>query len=248
MSDKEEETHSTPKKATLDDIWQQVCKNGKQLATVTTNIEEIQGMMHELKIENDKLKREVATLKEIEEKLKEQLAEVKHTAKVALERANDTDQYSRRNNIRIYGLKEKQKGAGGEEGGDDTEEQVLKLFSTMQLKVKAEDLEAAHRLGAKNPDKNTSRGVIVRFINRKQKENAIKNRRKLKNTGVVVVEDLTDVNYKLLQRVKSDPLCENAWTINGKVTMKTKSGRIVKVHSTSHLEEQRAHWAKKPGR
>jgi hypothetical protein len=86
--------------------------------------------------------------------------------------------------------------------------------------------------------------VIVRFVNRKVKESVIKNRTKLKNTGVVVVEDLTDMNYKLFQRVKADPLCENAWTINGKVTMKTKSGRIVKVHSASHMEQQRALWAK----
>lgn len=248
MSDIEDNvTHSTPKMATatLDDIMQQVCRNGKQLATVTTTIEGIQGMLHDLRVENDQLKKEVATLKKKEEELRGQLAEAKHTATVALERVNDTDQYNRRNNIRIYGLKEKQVQKGEGNAVDDTEVQVLKLFSSMEVKVKPEDLEASHRLGAKNPDKNSPRGVIVRFINRKLKESVIKNRRKLKNTGVVVVEDLTDMNYKLLQRVKADPLCENAWTINGKVTMKTKSGRIVKVHSASHMEEQRTLWAKK---
>jgi regulator of replication initiation timing len=109
MSDQKNEDemmHSTPKTATLDDIMKQVCQNGKQLATVTTTIDGIQGMLHDLRVENDQLKKEVATLKKKEEELRGQLTEAKHTATVALERVNDTDQYSRRNNLRIYGLKE----------------------------------------------------------------------------------------------------------------------------------------------
>lgn len=234
---------------TLEDIMLEVRKNGQRLETLTNTIEQIEGTMHELRVENDKLKREVTTLKQKEEELRGQLAEVKHTASVTLNRANDTDQYSRRNNIRIYGLKEKEreKAGGGGAGAlkEDTEAEVLQLCADMGVPLKPDDIEAAHRLGTVSSTKTgTPRGVIVRFVNRKQKERVIKNRRKLKDSGIVMVEDLTDTNYKLFQHVRADPLSDKVWTINGKVTMKTRSGKIVKVHSLEHLEQNRAQWAK----
>ena len=39
-------------------------------------------------------------------------------------------------------------------------------------------------------------------------------------------------------RVKDDALCDQAWTRNGRVLMKTKKGRIVLVNSLSDLTTQ----------
>ena len=86
----------------------------------------------------------------------------------------------------------------------------------MTLEIQKNDIEACHRLGKENPGKNSPRGVIVRFISRKDRDTIIYYRRKLKRSGVVIVEDLTPDNYALYRKVKEDSLCDQAWTQNGK--------------------------------
>ena len=98
----------------------------------------------------------------------------------------------------MYGIPERN-GEKGEEQ-EDCEEEVLSMFQKKtKLDIRGNDIEACHRLGKKNPEKNSPRGIIVRFISTKSRDTVLYNGRTLKRSGVVIVEDLTPGNYTFLR-------------------------------------------------
>ena len=89
------------------------------------------------------------------------------------------------------------------------EDSVLKVFhDKMTLRhIRKQDLDAVHRLDGKKA--GTSRGIIVRFVSRKTRDEVIANRRKLKKKdgkSLVIVEDLTKRNYHLYNVARDDPV------------------------------------------
>ena len=79
------------------------------------------------------LNKEIASLQSEVTKLKSKLIE-------ASAKANDNEQYSRRNNIRIFGLAETE--------GEDCYDEVLKLCQNdLEINVTRDELDHAHRVG-----------------------------------------------------------------------------------------------------
>ena len=99
----------------------------------------------------------------------------------------DLEDHSRRNNPKMDGIKEK---VG--QSWEDCEAEVEKLF---REKLDIEDkiiIERAHRAKkTKNSKKNQSRTMICCLLNFKDKENILKNCRKLKGTNIFVSEDFS---------------------------------------------------------
>lgn len=236
---------------TNEQIMQQLKENGnalkennKELARLSDMVERLNGQVHELQNSNDALKKEIKEGKEREETLRNDLAATKDLVNVAARRADELDQYIRRNNIRIYGVKE-----DGEDADSGLcERKILDIIhNKLELKdVTASDIEAAHRLNSQNSataggnagaaaQRPPTRSIIVRFVSRKTRDSVLYNRRKLKNSGITMVEDLTKTNFQLYTKVKEDELCNKAWTKNGKVMMETKTGRVSWIKSMADL-------------
>ncbi|KAK7475082.1 hypothetical protein BaRGS_00033695, partial [Batillaria attramentaria] len=183
--------------------------------------------------------REISRLTDVE------TSAARDLANVALRRADELDQYIRRNNMRIYGV--------GEEGEDKDpalcESKIMDIIhNKLGLKdVSPRDIEAVHRLGKEPKRRATAgetvspRGIIVRCVSRKTRDNILYRRKKLKNSGVSMVEDLTQTNYHLLQRVKEYDLCKSAWTKNGKVMMESKTGRVTWIKCLADLTDDKIH-------
>lgn len=147
------------------------------------------------------------------------------------ERANnDLEQYSRRNNIRIHGY--------SMQPGESYKSAVVRLCSTqLHVTVREDDLDAAHPLpsttattSAKTASSNPTRQpppptIIVRFHQRDLRDTVIKSRSKLKNTGILVTDDLTHQNQKLLRKLHHDPKIERAWSWMGKILAIPKGAR-----------------------
>ena len=71
-------------------------------------------------------------------------------------------------------------------------------------------MEAVHRLGRKQR-KDAPRGIIARFVSRSVRDSVIRARRNLRQSGIVIVEDLTPRAYSLLWTVKDDTsVCKEA--------------------------------------
>lgn len=63
-------------------------------------------------------------------------------------------------------------------------------------------IDVAHRVGKKKKDR--PRAIIVRFHNRDDRMEVLRERKKLKNTGITIVDDLCWELLQVFNRVRND--------------------------------------------
>ena len=111
--------------------------------------------------------------------LKAKVAELESHLKVQDTLIDDQEQYSRRDNVRIW-LPVK------ESRDDDTDKIVMEVTSKMNVPIKMEEISRTHRVG--KPSQNKPRAIICRFLNWRVKHRFMKGRSFLKNTEIYVSE------------------------------------------------------------
>ena len=118
--------------------------------------------------------------------LKEELTRMKYGWKSLEMRMNDLEQYIRSNNIRIYGLEDKEK----DETHENTTYTILNfLRNKLDISLKPSGIDIAHKLGKFTEKGN--RSVICRFVSRMQRVEIMKKRKMLKGSHNVIRDDLT---------------------------------------------------------
>nr|KAG5708209.1 hypothetical protein BaRGS_021143 [Batillaria attramentaria] len=199
------------------------------------------GRMYQVEQENTSLKEELAHCRKGMEDAKRVADEAKYEAGVARAQAGDLEQYGRRYNVRVFGVKE-----DDDETAQQCEEKVLRIINEkLELKgIKSADVDAIHRLGKKpkprraeqnhsDSDSDTEsrpRAIIVRFVSRKCTQDVLRNRRKLRGTKISIAEDLSRDRYRLLRQVKEKEV-DDAWSRDGKIFVKVV---WLKAYSTSY--------------
>jgi len=148
--------------------------------------------------------------------LKEIINEQNKTIEKLEQKADDAEQYSRRNLVRIFGIKE-----------NETENVEQTVIETMKQHLKIEispgTIDNIHRTGKKVQDKD--RPIIVKFTSYKHKLNLILKRKDLRGTGISIQDDLTKERLNLLKQAKVKVGLENAWAVRGNVYIKTANGK-----------------------
>ena len=86
------------------------------------------------------------------------------------------------------------------------------------------DIEAAHPVGQAKDGNPVP--LIVHFHHRADQNECIKERSNLKNTGVVIQEDLTKKKVLLLNRVRNHDLVEQTWFSNGRIHGKVNKSPV----------------------
>ena len=124
----------------------------------------------------------------------------------ALQRSNDNEQYGRLEAIRVYGIPEN----------------VCDLFVTffrtsLVSNIVLNHINKIHRLGAPSNVLPKPQPIILRFFAHGHKRDCIHNRKKLKDKGIVIVEDLTRINHHALDRARNHELVTSAWSVEGKL-------------------------------
>lgn len=161
-------------------------------ATTETIMQEIKQNLHKARsVEDDvtSLKHEVCKNKSSNDKL---------------------EQYSRKENIKIFGLKENP--------NEDLEMKVIDLSKDIGVDIVADDISVCHRLpgGGKYP-----RPAIVKFVRRKTKVSIMKAKKNLKELpqrkDVFITDDLTRLRSKIVRYMKDDEKISKVWTIEGKI-------------------------------
>lgn len=150
-------------------------------------------------------------VKDITDKLLPSSAEFQ---KVNLLHRYDNDrleQYTRSDNLRIIGIEEDQ-----DEDEDVLQAKVLEIAADIGVKLNADDISIAHRLGKAG---ERSRPVIVRFCQRKKRNAVLKNKKELKkkNKKVYINEDLTTLRSALLKMAKEKTEVRNVTTRDGRI-------------------------------
>lgn len=138
-----------------------------------------------LKNENSAMKMENEGLKKSVAKLQERVVRLEMIA-------DDSEQYSRRNCIRITGIPE--------DKDEDTDGIVLKMARDLNADLRLEDIDRSHRVGKVQAGR--ARAVLVKFSTYRARRNLYSRRLDLRNSqnwsGIFINEDLTARRSELL--------------------------------------------------
>ena len=239
--------------ATILKLNNMVQSNSKKLITVDSTVEDLDHKMRGLEIENEHMKKELKQIKDRENLMQEKLSELQQKVNITFKKTNDVEQYTRRENLRIYGISEPGLDKDGKlviETNEQCTQKVLIILNKhlkLPREVKDSDIAAVHRIGKYNPKNPKARSMIVRFTSRKTRDMVFGAKKVLKGSAWVITEDLTPYQYNLLNRTKNDTeICDKAWTMYGKVTMLTHSGKYVQVDTPYDLTNpvMRKQWSK----
>jgi len=105
---------------------------------------------------------------------------------------NEFDQYSRIENVRIFGMPEDYTVE------DNSKKPLLKLAGQLNIIPQEKHVQRIHRLGKRTYPKqpNLEESLLVLFHYAKKQE-FIKKVKKLKGTKIAIYKDLTSIKYKL---------------------------------------------------
>ncbi|KAH3788095.1 hypothetical protein DPMN_166225 [Dreissena polymorpha] len=166
-----------------------------------------------LEFENEQLKQTICDLKNNNTKAineLEILIEKNYkTSREALKLANNNEQYSRKNNVKMINI---------EKTSHESEASLIQKVSnimktTADVDLKPDDIIAIHRLPSK---KGTIRPIIIKLRNNNAKSAIIK-KRNPKIKGYMLLDDVTKRNQGLISRLLLHPDIKNAWFYNGAV-------------------------------
>ncbi|CAC5365098.1 unnamed protein product [Mytilus coruscus] len=119
---------------------------------------------------------------------------------------NSLNQYSRRENVRIYNFQEAD--------GEDLTKILIEIAYSVGVVIKLDNINAIHRIGPKREGK--ARQVIARFVHREPQFLLLKNRAELRKIerfkNIVIAEDLTKLKFKLLFYIKKQPNVKSEFT------------------------------------
>ena len=154
---------------------------------------------------------------------------------------DNTEQYSRRANLRIQGIAE----SGT---GEDARAKVLEIFNQkmkMSPPLSDQDIERCHRLG-RQTDPARPRCMIIRFKSERMRDSAYSARGFLKNHNksaepalrLYINEDLT-LRRSLMafqtRKLRAEKKIADCWTHNGHVVVKENNNLIKRINSPRDL-------------
>ena len=188
--------------------------------------------------ENESLKNELL-------RAKGKLNEQKEEMESLWSSLDEIEQYTRKNSLEISGVPES--------CYTSTEEVVLNVARALNVDITPNDIEITHKLRRRGATDT----IITKFVSHKAKSELYKRRTKLKdikltdiypsyasaiNTSRLFInENLTNFRRHLLGRangMKRDGLLLSAWTIDGKVFVKTSpDGAPVRIFCDADLDE-----------
>lgn len=170
----------------------------------------------------DGLNQQLSHLEKENKNLITENAELKKRVSKLEDVVDTAEQYSRRNCLRISGVRE--------QADENTDEIVTNIASAIDADIDLRDIDRSHRLGRPSSDqypRDKPRDIIVKFSTYRARYKLFKARTLTKTKGfkgVFVNEDLTKNRSKLLyearRRVKSEQL-KSAWSTDGTILIRT---------------------------
>lgn len=136
------------------------------------------------------------------------------------------EQYTRRNSLRIFGLKE--------ERNENLQDKVLQFFKNqLQEEVKVEHVDRVHRVGKFKVE--STRAIIIKFVSYQQRALVFRKKKMLKGSGVTVKEDLTVYRVGVLKAAEKKYGYRNVWTMDGRIFV-SEDNKILVISSFEDLK------------
>ena len=185
-------------------------KGDKQLIDFTSSVE--------LWISKfDELEKERKEKDELINSLQIEVFSLKVEVKNLEKKAEDQEQYSRRNCLLIHGLTETKT--------EDTDEMVLDIINNkLNIEISQISIYRGHRLGKRKGPGQKPRAIIVKFTRYKDRYHVFSKKKLLKGTGISVTESLTLKRMEHLKKAREQHGFANVWTLDGKIMFKGNDG------------------------
>ncbi|CAG2253791.1 unnamed protein product [Mytilus edulis] len=177
---------------------------------------EMQEKVEALSIENEHLRRKIDQNEAKTISIKKELSETTEIAKVTNISSNYNEQYSRKNNIKVFNFPWK-------EQQDLRQDFIQMVKSDLNITLHDRDIVAIHRL----PAQREPRPLIVRCFNTDVKRSIMRKRKELRNK-VKFVDDVTTRNMALIKRLEDSGRFDQVWYFNCGIYGRTDNGLQMK--------------------
>lgn len=155
---------------------------------------------------NDKIERNL-------QKLDDKIQSNEEKTKTIMLKLDNLEQNQKANNLCIYGIQENQ--------NENLEQTLSQIFKEkMNININSEELENCYRVGQQIENADKVRPVIVKYKHYNTKLTILRNCKKLKNSHIFIMEDLTKNRLELLQEAKTKYGKKNVWSSNGHIYTK----------------------------
>lgn len=126
-------------------------------------------------------------------------------------RLDELEQYSRRNNLRIFGIEEK--------AGEDTDQSIINFVQQkLSLTISINEIDRSHRVGLSRNGK--PRAILVKFVSYRCRAEVFKRKKLLKNSPISIKEDLTIYRSNVLREAVKKFGVANVWSNDGRIFIK----------------------------
>ena len=146
--------------------------------------------------------------------ISQQVSELKQENVTLRSKLDRIEKQQKIRNLRITGVTE-----GNKEKSADIAHNLIR--EKLNLDIKKEDIENAHRTGKRSGTRNRTLLITLRTVDIKNK--IFYNKRNLKQSGIVISEDLTSSTLELLNIAKEKYGVRNVWTKNGLLYIKQEN-------------------------
>jgi len=150
--------------------------------------------------------------------------------------ANDNEQYSRGNNLRVSAL-------SADTGADCPSSAISYITNVMRINTITEsNIEVAHMItrSVQLPDSQAQRRrpvMLIRFNRKDDRDMIIRARKVFNGTRYAITEDLTGLNMKTMNRLRNHDQVRTVWSWNGKILAILSNGRKVVVKPSQPVSE-----------
>ena len=175
----------------------------------------------------DGLQKKITSLEEENGKLRSRVTALE----VKLDKA---EQYSRRNCLRLSGIKEKD--------GESVDSTVMEIANAIGANLSLVQVDRTHRLGKKK-DSGKPRDIIIKFASYRSRQKVLANKKHLKDSafkGAYINENLTITRNKIFyttRQLLKDKMILGTWTIDGVIMIKDKHEKLHRIETIEELEE-----------
>lgn len=186
----------------IEDVILQAFKKESFMQSISKSIANIiekqfNNIISKYEAEMNVCKTEIAALKNENDTLKKQCCT----------KIDTLEQYSRRNNIRVFGVSESE--------NENIEDIVSDIVANkMNINLPPNYIERCHRVGKKS---GKPRPIIINFLSYKYKREVFFAKSKLKGTKLIIKEDLTALRFAAMKDLSARFGAKSVWSRDGEV-------------------------------
>lgn len=170
-------------------------------------------------------------LKKTIEPLKQKISDLEGDLEEMVYKLDSLEQQNKYKKIRIYGIT-------SETDGNIVQITTEILKEKLDIELSTSDFLSCYQINKPRAANNAKRNcIIAELVHSRKKDEIYKNKKKLKNTGIIIKEDLTAMRFNLMNKCIVKFGKNNVWTTSGKIHVWDGNKKLV-IETNRVLEEQ----------